>query len=390
MGEIIRFGEFDGIEMGVMDDGTPFLTGAGLALMCDVTATTISELGEFISLGVGKPRGVKIANILFENLDFNGDKFFEKISHDGRIVNAYPELVCMAVLEYYAFEAGERCTDKAKQISRLLMRKTFRDFVYSLVGYNRPRLTFSDYTLSRINHHHSASQNPLPDGYFCLFDKMIELLQKFDLRIAYTLGEQWYDYRKGDMRFLEPDISLGMHFSGLFKNDFFEKECAYQELYNTRASNPKIKEFWSAKLKDLKWKRDKAYAERAILLKHRFLFDCDIESVSGSLEQYLKRESYSFKPSPDSGRPEYLPPAYCYSNDYTSLFYDWLRDVFFKYVWRDYILERDQDGWTNRYNKFKSFSSDEQKNILTTAEGKLISGFEFREIWERQLPPASD
>lgn len=390
MREIVRLAEPDGIEMGVMDDGTPFLTGAGLALMCDVTPTTVSELGELISFGVTKGRSAKIANILSENPAFNGDKFFEKIPHDGRIVNAYPEAVCMAVLEYYAFEAGERCTDKARQISRLLMRKTFRDFVYSLVGYNRPRLTFSDYMLSRINHHHSVSRNPLPDGYFCLFDKMIELLQKFDLRIGYTLGEQWYDSSKGAMRFLEPDISLGHHFSGLFKNEFAEKEEAYQREYNARAGNSKIKELWSVKLKDLKWKRDKAHAEKAILIKHQYLFDCDIENFSGSFERYLKRKSYSFKPSPDSNRPENLPPAYCYSNDYTSLFYDWLRDVFFKYVWRDYILGRDSNGWANRYNKFKSFSSDEQKNILTTAEGKLISGFEFREIWEKQLPPASE
>jgi hypothetical protein len=390
MGKIIQFGKFDGIEMGVMDDGTPFLTGGGLALMCDVTPASISDLGEFVSLEKSKPRGGKIASILSQSLNFDSDRFFEKIPYNKQIVNAYPEAVCMAVLEYYAFEAGERCTDKAKQISRLLMRKTFRDFIYSLIGYNRPRLTFTDYMLSRINHHHSASRNPLPDGYFCLFDKMIELLQKFDLRIGYTLGEQWYDTSKGDVRFLEPDISLGIHFSGLFKNEFVKKEQAYQEAYNARASNPKINEFWSTKLKELKWKRDRAYVERAILLKYRHLFDCDIENVLGSLEEYLKREKYSFKPSPDSGRPENLPPAYCYSNDYTSLFYDWLRDVFFKYVWRDYILERDQDGWINRYNKFKSLGSDEQKNILTTSEGKLISGFEFREIWERQLPPANN
>lgn len=389
MGKITNFGQFDGIEMGVMDDGTPFLSGAGLSQMCGVVPSVITDLGEFISLGRTKPRGAKIANILSQTPDFSSDRFFEKIPHNGQIVNAYPEAVCMAVLEYYAFEAGERCTDKAKQISRLLMRKTFRDFVYSLVGYNKPRLSFSDYMLSRINHHHAVSRNPLPDGYFCLFDKMIELLQRFDLRIEYTLGEQWYDSSKGALRFLEPDISLGRHFSGLFKNEFTEKEQAYQEEYNARASNPKIKEFWSTKLKEIKWKRDKAYAERAILIKYQYLFDCDIENYSGSFERYLKRENYSFKPSPDSNRPENLPPAYCYSNDYTSLFYDWLRDVFFKYVWRDYILQRDSNGWTNRYNKFKSFSSDEQKSILTTAEGKLISGFEFREIWERQLPPAS-
>ncbi len=52
MGKITNFGQFDGIEMGVMDDGTPFLSGAGLSQMCGVVPSVITDLGEFISLDI--------------------------------------------------------------------------------------------------------------------------------------------------------------------------------------------------------------------------------------------------------------------------------------------------------------------------------------------------
>ena len=36
MNEIFRFGEFDGIQLGVFQDGTPFASAGGLATLCDV------------------------------------------------------------------------------------------------------------------------------------------------------------------------------------------------------------------------------------------------------------------------------------------------------------------------------------------------------------------
>jgi hypothetical protein len=54
------------------------------------------------------------------------------------------------------------------------------------------------------------------------------------------------------------------------------------------------------------------------------------------------------------------------------LFYEWLRDVFFKYIWRDYILKRDPDGWNDRYQSFLLLEPQKRNQILQTSEGKMI------------------
>jgi hypothetical protein len=204
---------------------------------------------------------------------------------------------------------------------------------------------------------------------------MIEILQKFDLRIGYQLSEDWYDTRENEKRFLEPDISLGRHFSSFFTSDFEEAKRKYNKEYHLRLNNSKVKpeNFWTKKLINLKWTMDKLLAEKE--LRDKYI----------NPAEPVDTRDYDFKPSPDSNRPERLPPAKCYANHYTSLFYEWLRDIYFKYNWRDYILERDPDGWNNRYQSFLLLEPQKRNQILQTSEGKMISGFEFREVWERQL-----
>lgn len=387
MGKISKFGNFDGFELGVLTDGVPFASAGGLAVLCGVTTKTITDVGQYVANSDDKFRAGKIAVLLTE-YDYKGDKLYEILLNDGQEVYAYPEPVCMAFLEYYAYEAGERCTQKAKNLARALMRKSFKDFVYELTGYKETqRSSFTDYVLSRILHHHDIDIMPLPDGYFCLFDKMLELLQKFDLRIDYVLRDQWFDVRKGDNRFLEPDISLGLRFSAFFTSDYNEKQLKYDAIYQKRLKFKGSEKFWTKELINARWELEKALAERDLRIK--FIKIDGLNSALSIPEELIDRQKYKFNPSPDSGRkPEDVKPAYCYSNDYTSLFFEWLRDIFFRYVWRDYILERDSIGWIQKYNKFKSLPIEKQNAILQTAEGKMISGFEYREIWERQLPPS--
>jgi hypothetical protein len=202
------------------------------------------------------------------------------------------------------------------------------------------------------------------------------------------MGESWYDHRGEKQRFLEPDISLGQRFSQLFVSDFYALDAQYQEKYNERMGNPRIKKFWSKDLIDLKWNRDKALIEQGLRVKYKILFPKDNPEYP-ICEDNIDRRKYNFNPSPDSGRtPDSVDPANCYSNDYTSLFYDWLRDVFFKFCWRDYILKRDNNGWMKRYNQFLLLDEQKKSNILKTSEGGMISGFEFRDLWEKQLPSA--
>ena len=386
MSDIEKFGKFDGVEMGVLIDGTPFLSGAGLAEMCDVTGAAISGWGQDVNSG---SRGWRKMTSLLRSHGFEGDQIFYVLESDPRKPNVYTEKVCLAFLEYYAYEAIPETnrTEKAKSLYRQFASKTFREFIYALVGYNQPRLTFSQYTLSRITHHHDVSSNPLPDGYFCLFDKMIEILQKFDLKIGYSLGERWYDTRNNEERFLEPDISLGQNFSKLFIDDFDKVNAKFQGEYTSRSNDPKIKKVWSRSLITLKWRRDRAFAEKQVRSKYINLLGLTSTNSKGDDVYQIDCRRYNFRPAPESNRRPDLD-AFCYSNRYTSIFYDWLRDVFFKYVWRDYILERDNSNWMKRYNTFKSLPDSKRNSILQTTEGNLIRGFEYYETWQKQLPPA--
>ncbi|NEP61333.1 MAG: hypothetical protein F6K31_30985 [Symploca sp. SIO2G7] len=242
---------------------------------------------------------------------------------------------------------------------------------------------FNSYTLQRISVHHSTSILPLPDGYFCCFDKMIEILQRLDVRLGYQLGEQWFDRRDGVERYLEPDISLGQHFSRLFTSDYLSVETKFQDKYQSRLASSRVRKFWNQELIDLKWKSDRALAESLLRKKH-FGLEAPVSELG------IDRRKYFFRPAPNGNRPDTLD-AYCYSNDYTSLFSDWLRHVFFKFCWRKYISERDLEGWLMRYNKFQSLPEKDRQSILKTSEGGMISGFDFQEVWRKQLPSnASD
>lgn len=386
---IEKFGEFDGIQMGVLVDGTPFLTGRGLANLCGVSPTAIFDWGQFVNNE--SPKWEKMSRLL-QARGFDETEIFFVLEDSSKKSNAYVDKVCTAFLEYYAFEAESNKTEKALSVFRVLVDKTFKDFIYALTGYQTKQLTFNQYTLSRITHHHNISPEkiPLPDGYFCLFDEMIQILQKFDLSINYQLEESWYDTRKGGKRFLEPDISLGRRFSQMFSSDFKKEDEKYNSLYQDRLSKGTSRKFWTRQLIDLKWNLDKALIERNLRRKHSRLFNNSDPDLPIS-ENKIDRRKYHFNPSPDSGRdPNSVEPAFCYSNEYSALFSDWLRDVFFKFIWRDYILERDSEGWQKKYDAFKLLEPERQKNILQTSQGKLISGYEYREIWERQLPPSPE
>lgn len=239
--------------------------------------------------------------------------------------------------------------------------------------------SLNTYTLHRISLHHSNLEKPLPYGYFSCFDKMIEILQRIDTRLGYKLGEQWYDKTDSTNRFLEPDISIGQHFSALFTRDYDKCYQEFNTRYSERKNNSKVRKIWDKKQVELQWRLDRAEIEKNLRQKH-------LGNSSPLAESNIDRKEYKFQPSPESGRPDNLPAAYCYSDSYTSLFSDWLREVFFKFCWRDYILKRDEDGWMKRYEKFKLLTPSEQKAFLTTSEGGMISGFEFRELWEKQLP----
>jgi hypothetical protein len=81
-----------------------------------------------------RPREQKIRELVRAQGADDGVAFYA-VTRNGVISHIVPSAVCMAVLEYYAFEArGDN--EQAAKSYRLLARKGFTDFIYAQVGYN--------------------------------------------------------------------------------------------------------------------------------------------------------------------------------------------------------------------------------------------------------------
>ncbi len=160
---VVKSTEVNGIEMGVLDDGTPFLTGRALAKICGVDHKALSSGGELKD---------KKINQLIDGQGFEGGELYLKVQYKSQEVHAYPDAVCTAFLEYYAFEAGRYCTEIAKTNFRLLARKSLRDFIYLKTGYD-PKATL----LSSWRHYHDRLMlNSLPNGYFSVFRETADIV----------------------------------------------------------------------------------------------------------------------------------------------------------------------------------------------------------------------
>lgn len=180
--------------MGVLADGTPFLTQRGLATLCGVENAHIGTISSQWKDPLPKPRINKIRDILLrEGLAFT--EAHEPVRVGGRLIYAYPEEICLAVIEYYAFEAGQFCQSEAKDNFRVLARKGFREAIYELLDYN-PKKRF-DNQWRPFHDRLSLVYNNAPDGYFSIFKESAEL--------TLTLGQNGIFANDK----LIPDISVG-------------------------------------------------------------------------------------------------------------------------------------------------------------------------------------
>ena len=92
----------DGIGMGVLSDGTAYLTARGLARVCGVDHTQVLQLSQDWSIPKPRPRTSRIKAVLRQQ-GLHMPSPYIAITVEGSTHHAYPEVVCMAVLEYYAF-----------------------------------------------------------------------------------------------------------------------------------------------------------------------------------------------------------------------------------------------------------------------------------------------
>jgi hypothetical protein len=124
--------EVNGVQMGVLADGTPYLALRGPARMCGVEHSQIVRMTAAWLDSPLKPREQKIREVSRRGRLYRvlcSEPLWDDPSH-------VPPSVCMAVLEYYAFEAKGVDGTHAANSYRLLARKGFEAFIYSQVGYN--------------------------------------------------------------------------------------------------------------------------------------------------------------------------------------------------------------------------------------------------------------
>jgi hypothetical protein len=116
----------------------------------------------------------------------------------------YSDVVCVSVLEYYAFEAGSNVKEEARKNFRLLANKALRDFIYTQVGYD-PANAIPD-PWKQFHDRVSLTYSAVPEGYFSIFKEMADMIVTLGLAGIHL-----------DKNFV-PDISVGLawskHWSG--------------------------------------------------------------------------------------------------------------------------------------------------------------------------------
>ena len=158
--------------MGVLENGIPYLTQTGLAEMAGAARSTIFEITQewqqAHSTNVWRGRMVWFRDYLTK-IDFDEPRLFIEITKDGSPHYAYPDMVCMAMVEYFAYEA-QRTNAKAMANFRNFARFGLQKFIYDALGYvpEDPWKLFN----SRV----SLLKDSVPVGYFSVFKESTGLV----------------------------------------------------------------------------------------------------------------------------------------------------------------------------------------------------------------------
>lgn len=198
---IQKAGDFGEIGMGVLSDGTPYLSQRGLAVLCGVENAHIGTIStQWNDLDL-KPRIQKIKAVLESTGETPSGAHME-IQHGGKVHYCYPAEVCLAVLEYYAFDAGANVQPQARQNFRLLAGTKLRDMIYQQVGYDPSGADRFKPWHNRI----ALNFQSAPRGYFHVFNEAHTIIYELiiagadvgpktvvDISIGLHWGRYWED-----------------------------------------------------------------------------------------------------------------------------------------------------------------------------------------------------
>lgn len=185
-----------GIEMGVLDNGMPYLTQRGLAGISGAARSTIQEITTEWEVATSRdvqPKGrMRFFQDYLDAAGYNEPQLYIQILKNGSPHYAYPDIVCMALIEFFAFEA-QRKNDTAILNYRKLARYGLQKFIYDALSYTPiDRWSYFNDRVSILN---SAA----PDGYYILFKETTGLVVDL-INAGLTVSHKTI-----------PDISVGQH-----------------------------------------------------------------------------------------------------------------------------------------------------------------------------------
>jgi hypothetical protein len=196
--------------MGVLEGGTPYLSGRSLAALSGVAPSAIIKQAQLWSEG----KRNKLGQMLVAQ-GFNRDSLYFSITVNGTPVNAYTDDVCTIVLEYYAFES-EAKSPKALANFRKLASASLRLFIYRSTGYDPQNRIPEKWT----QFHDRLLLNPTPLGFFSVFREMSDIvltsIQRGLIVDSHTI----------------PDGSVGIYWAKHWKADDLE------EIYGLARKHP--------------------------------------------------------------------------------------------------------------------------------------------------------
>lgn len=163
--------------------------------MCGVDHTSILDITARWQSSPLRPREARIKELVRAQAG-DDNIVFIATNLNGTIHHAIPSAVCMAILEYYAFEAKGVNSAKAAESFRTLARRGFQAFIYSQVGYNPTGR--SDIAWQQFHDRVSLSYHTVPDGYFSVFKELADITVTL-IRAGADLGPHFI-----------PDISVGI------------------------------------------------------------------------------------------------------------------------------------------------------------------------------------
>ena len=204
--------EVDGIGMGVLKDGTAFLTGRGLARLVGLENLHIRTISQ--EWNDPKPRTAEIKRLLAKR-GITVPSAHIETTYGARPTHAYPEAVCLAVLEYYAFDAANP-REVARDNYRILAGKALRDLIYSQVGYDPTGGDRFRAWHDRIGLNYQSA----PRGYFHVFNEAHTIIYEL-IHAGAAIGEKFV-----------VDISIGQHWSRHWD------ENGFTERFGARAKYP--------------------------------------------------------------------------------------------------------------------------------------------------------